>query len=54
MTRRQRTKRRLLWVGVLLGLVLLLATVSVVRAGLWARDRRAGVLAHTFTTRRER
>jgi hypothetical protein len=38
MTRRQRTRRRMLWAGVLLGLVLLLATVSALRVGLWARD----------------
>jgi hypothetical protein len=38
MTRRRRLRRRLLWAGVLLGLVLLLATVSVARVALWTRD----------------
>jgi hypothetical protein len=38
MTRRRRLRRRLLWAGVLLGLLLLLTTVSVVRAGIWARE----------------
>ena len=38
MTRRRRMRRRLLWAGVLLGLVLLLATVSVMRVALWTRD----------------
>jgi uncharacterized membrane protein len=42
MTWRRRLRRRLLWAGVLLGLVVLLATVSVVRVGLWA-TRRGGV-----------
>ena len=35
MTRSRRLRRRLLWTGVLLGLVLLLGTVSVLRAGAW-------------------
>jgi hypothetical protein len=35
MTRRRRLGRRLLWAGVLLGLVLLLAVVSVLRASGW-------------------
>ena len=38
MTRRRRLRRRLLWAGVLLGLVLLLLTVSVVRVLVWVRD----------------
>lgn len=38
MTRRQRLRRRLLWAGVLLGLILLLATVSALRVALWTRD----------------
>jgi hypothetical protein len=39
MTRRRRRLRRLLLgAGVLMGLLLLLATVSVLRAGIWARD----------------
>jgi hypothetical protein len=38
MTRRRRLRRRLLWAGVLLGLVLLLATVSAVRLMLGTRD----------------
>jgi hypothetical protein len=38
MTRRRRLRRRLIWAGVLLGLALVVATVSVLRAGLWARD----------------
>jgi hypothetical protein len=32
-------RRRLLWAGVLFGLVVVLATVSVIRGGLWARER---------------
>jgi hypothetical protein len=36
MTRRRRLRRRLLWAGVLLGLALLVATLSLLRAGLWA------------------
>ena len=38
MTWRKRQRRRLLWAGVLLGLVLVLVVVSVLRVGLWARD----------------
>ncbi len=38
MTWRRRQRRRLIWAGALLGLVLLLATVSVARAALWTRD----------------
>jgi hypothetical protein len=38
MTRRRRLRRRLLWAGVLVGLVLVLATVSALRAALWTRD----------------
>ena len=38
MTRRERRRRRLLWAGVLLGLVALLAAVSALRVGLWTRD----------------
>jgi hypothetical protein len=38
MTRRRRLRRRLLWAGVLVGLVLLLATVSAMRVALWTRD----------------
>ena len=38
MTWRKRQRRRLLWAGVLLGLVLLVAATSVLRLGLWARD----------------
>jgi hypothetical protein len=37
MTWRRRLRRRLLWAGVLFGLVLLLATVSVLRVALWTR-----------------
>lgn len=36
MRRRRRLKRRLLWAGALLGLVLLLAVVSIVRLLVWA------------------
>ncbi len=39
MTWRRRLRRRLLWAGVLFGLVVLLATVSVIRGGLWAREQ---------------
>ena len=38
MTWRRRLRRRLLWAGVLLGLVLLLLAVSVLRACAWSRD----------------
>jgi hypothetical protein len=38
MTRRHRLRRRLLWAGVLAGLLLLLATVSILRAMVWMRD----------------
>jgi hypothetical protein len=38
MSWRRLLRRRLLWAGVLLGLVLLIATVSVMRAALWTRD----------------
>jgi hypothetical protein len=44
MTWRRRLRRRLLWAGVLLGLVVLLATVSVLRIGLWARGEAERVL----------
>ena len=39
MTRRQRVRRGFLWAGVLLGLMLLLAAVSVIRLGVWAREQ---------------
>lgn len=39
MTRRRRLRRRLLWVGVRFGLVLLLTTVSVLRVGIWTRGQ---------------
>ena len=42
MTRRQRVRRGFLWAGVLLGLMLLLAAVSVIRLGVWARDSLTG------------
>jgi hypothetical protein len=45
MNRRRRLRRRLLWAGVLLGLVLLLATVSVMRVALWTRSA-VGVGVH--------
>jgi hypothetical protein len=35
---KRRLKRRLLWAGVLFGLVVLYATVSILRACVWARD----------------
>jgi hypothetical protein len=41
MTRRPRLRRRLLWAGVLFGLVLLLAVVSAMRVALWARPATA-------------
>jgi hypothetical protein len=55
MRRRRRLRRRLLWTGVLTGLLVLLAAISVLRAGMWARDeferiasvgRRGSALAH--------
>ena len=39
MTRRRRLRRRLLWAGVLFGLVLLVAALSVLDAALGVRDR---------------
>ena len=39
MTRRRRLRRRFVWAVVLLGLVLLLATVSVLRVGIWMRSQ---------------
>jgi hypothetical protein len=39
MTRRRRLRRRLLWAGVLFGLVLLLVAVSALRICAWGRDR---------------
>lgn len=39
MTRRRRLRRRLLWAGVLLGLSLLLATVSALRVVIWTGHR---------------
>jgi hypothetical protein len=46
MTRRRRMQRRLLWLGVLLGLALLLAAVTALRLGVWACDeaRRVGTV----------
>jgi hypothetical protein len=38
MSRRRRLRRRLFWTGVLLGLVLLVATVSALRVCMWGRD----------------
>jgi hypothetical protein len=38
MTWRRRQRRRLIWAGALLGLVLLLATVSALRFAVWTRD----------------
>jgi hypothetical protein len=38
MTRRRRLRRRLFWAGVLVGVVLLYATVSVLRVWVWSRD----------------
>jgi hypothetical protein len=38
MTRRRRLRRRLLWAGVLFGLVLLLVVVSAMRFCVWGRD----------------
>jgi hypothetical protein len=38
MTWRRRLRRRLLWAGVLLGLVVLLATVTALRLCVWGRD----------------
>ena len=42
MTFRRRVRRRLLWAGVLLGLVLVLGAVSVIRLGVWARGSITG------------
>jgi len=38
MTRRRRLRRRLLWAGVLLCLVLLVSATSIVRAALWVKE----------------
>jgi hypothetical protein len=48
MTRRRRLRRRLLWAGVLAGLVFLLATVSVLRAMVWVRDEIASAGSRTI------
>jgi quercetin dioxygenase-like cupin family protein len=48
MRRRRRLRRRLLWAGALLGLVLLLAVVSVMRVAVWTR---AAIEATTFRRR---
>ena len=37
MRRRRRLRRRFLWAGLLIGLVLLYVTVSILRACLWTR-----------------
>jgi ABC-type Fe3+-siderophore transport system permease subunit len=42
MSRRRRLRRRLLWAGLLFGLVLLYATVSALRVCVWCRDAVAG------------
>jgi len=51
MTRRQWLRRRLLWAGVVLGLLLLFAAVEVLRAGLTAGDA-AGRLVSSAGRRR--
>jgi len=43
-TWQKRQRRRLLWAGVLLGLVLVVATTSLIRAGLWLRRSRETAL----------
>jgi hypothetical protein len=45
MTWRRRMRRRLLWAGVLLGLALLLAAVTALRFGAWARDEARRVVS---------
>jgi len=45
MTWRRRQRRRLLWAGVLLGLVLVVAATSLVRAGLWAAGELEDILS---------
>ena len=53
MTWRRRLKRRLLWAGVLFGLVLLYVTVSILRACVWAREASRRRLVSATTTSRE-
>jgi len=45
MRRRRRLRMRLLWAGLLLGLVVLLAAVSALRVAVWARQETGRVLA---------
>ena len=54
MTRRRRLRRRLLWAGVLLGLVLVVAGLSLLDAGLWVRDQVVAAGRFRRTNRRER
>jgi hypothetical protein len=54
MSRRRRLRRRLFWVGVLLGLVLLYAAISALRLGVWCRDlvvkpRKGGTMYGKFS-----
>ena len=52
MNRRRRLRRRLLWAGVLFGLVLLVAALSVLDAALGVRDRVAASRRSRHTDRR--
>ena len=54
MTRRRRLRRRLLWAGVLLGLVLLVTALSVLNAALWVRDQVVAAGRSQRTNRGER
>lgn len=54
MTRRRRLRRRLVWAGVLVGLVLLLVAVSALRIGMWLSGLPARAVHHgRVTTRKE-
>jgi hypothetical protein len=46
MTRRRQLRRRLFWAGVLVGVVLLYATVSVLRVWVWSRDAARSIFAN--------
>jgi hypothetical protein len=54
MTRRRRLRRRLLWAGVFLGLVLVLAVASTMRACLWCHDVVVGAVRPDRTGTRGR
>jgi hypothetical protein len=54
MTRRRRLRRRLLWASVLLSLVLVVALLSVLNAGLWIHDQVVSIQGARRTNGREK